>query len=641
MGRPQFEGALSCSGDRNVDRQTETLEFQAEVRQLLHLMIHSLYSNPEIFLRELVSNASDACDKLRFEALGDGALYEDDAELRIELAFDKSARTLTVRDNGVGMSRQEVIDNLGTIARSGTKRFLEGLSGDQARDAQLIGQFGVGFYSAFIVADKVDVYARRAGLAAEHGVHWSSEGAGAYILENIERPARGSEIVLHLKEGQDEFLDGWRLRNIVHRYSEHITFPIMMAAESGTDGESAAMERVNQATALWARPRAELKDEDYTGFYKQAFHDWEDPLVWTHNRVEGRTEYTNLLYIPGRAPFDLWDRDAKHGIKLYVRRVFIMDDAERLLPRYLRFVRGVVDAADLPLNVSREILQSSEVLNQIRQGLTKRVLNLLEEQAKDKPEVYAKVWPLFGRVLKEGIAEDFAHREQLARLLRFASTHADSKGQDVSFTDYAARMPEGQDAIYVLTAENEHAARHSPHLESFRAKGQEVLLLTDAIDEWLLAHLAEFEGKPLRNIAREDALPVHEGPEPDAERADVLKRIEKALEGKVKEVRASSRLVDSPACVVLGAHDLPQHLRRLYREAGQSMPESLPILEINLEHALVGRMLAETDEERVSDWSGALLGMALLAEGAHLEDGAAFVQQINRLMTGKMQGAVS
>ncbi|MGB9578433.1 MAG: molecular chaperone HtpG, partial [Halothiobacillaceae bacterium] len=429
-------------------------------------MIHSLYSHPEIFLRELVSNASDACDKLRFEALGDGGLYEGDSELRIELVVDKAARTLTVRDNGIGMSRQEVIDNLGTIARSGTKHFLESLSGDKAKDAQLIGQFGVGFYSAFIVADRVDVFTRRAGLSAEHGVHWSSEGTGAYTLENIERPARGTEIVLHLKEGQDEFLDPWRLRGIVHRYSEHITFPIMMKKEGGEE-----LERINQATALWARPKAELSDTDYTEFFKQTFHDWEAPLAWTHNRVEGRTEYTNLLYIPGRAPFDLWDREAKHGIKLYVRRVFIMDDAERLLPRYLRFVRGVVDAADLPLNVSREILQSSEVLNQIRNGLTKRVLNLLEELARDKPEVYAKVWSLFGRVLKEGLAEEPTHREQITRLLRFASTHEGSTGQDVSFADYVARMQEGQEAIYVLTAESEAAARHSPHLEGFRARG--------------------------------------------------------------------------------------------------------------------------------------------------------------------------
>lgn len=612
-----------------MDRQSETLEFQTEVRQLLHLMIHSLYSNPEIFLRELVSNASDACDKLRFEALGDSALYEDDGELRIEIAFDKDARTLTLRDNGVGMSRQEVIDNLGTIARSGTKHFLESLSGDQAKDTQLIGQFGVGFYSAFIVADKVDVFTLRAGLSAEHAVHWSSEGAGAYTLENIDRSARGTEIVLHMKEGQDEFLDGWRLRNIVHRYSEHITFPIMMLKEGGDE-----FERVNQATALWARPRNELKDEDYTGFYKQAFHDWEDPLAWTHNRVEGRTEYTNLLYIPGRAPFDMWDREAKHGVKLYVRRVFIMDDAERLLPRYLRFVRGVVDAADLPLNVSREILQSSEVLNQIRNGLTKRVLNLLEEQVKDKPEIYAKIWSLFGRVLKEGVAEDATHRDQLARLMRFASTHAESAGQDVSFADYVARMQEEQDAIYVLTAENDRAARNSPHLEGFRTRGVEVLLLTDAIDEWLLSHLTEFDGKPIRNITREDVRPEDEKAEPDAEQVDVLKRIETALAGKVKEVRASTRLVDSPACVVIGAHDLPQHLRRLYKEAGQALPEALPILEVNVGHALVQRMQAETDEGRMGDWSGVLLSMAMLAEGAQLDDGAAFVQQLNRLMTG-------
>ncbi|MFZ5466246.1 MAG: molecular chaperone HtpG [Pseudomonadota bacterium] len=612
-----------------MERQSETLEFQTEVRQLLHLMIHSLYSNPEIFLRELVSNASDACDKLRFEALGDGGLYEGDSELRIELAVDKAARTLTVRDNGIGMSRQEVIDNLGTIARSGTRHFLESLSGDKAKDAQLIGQFGVGFYSAFIVADRVDVHTRRAGLSAEHGVHWSSEGTGAYTLENVERAARGTEIVLHLKEGQDEFLDAWRLRGIVHRYSEHITFPIMMAK-----GEGEGLERINQATALWARPKAELKDEDYTGFYKQAFHDWEDPIAWAHNRVEGRTEYTNLLYIPGRAPFDLWDRDAKHGIKLYVRRVFIMDDAERLLPRYLRFVRGVVDAADLPLNVSREILQSSEVLNQIRSGLTKRVLNLLEELARDKPEAYARAWSLFGRVLKEGIAEDAAHREQIARLLRFASTHAGSRGQDVSLADYVSRMPDGQEAIYVLTAESDTAARHSPHLEGFRARGIEVLLLTDAIDEWLLPHLTSFDGKSIRNITREDVRPQGEAPAPDEEQADLLDRIGRALEGRVKEVRISSRLVDSPACVVLGEHDLPQHLRRLYREAGQPLPETLPILEVNPAHALLQRLKVEADEARIADWSGLLLGMALLAEGAQLEDGAAFVQQLNRLMTG-------
>ncbi|HES76869.1 MAG TPA: molecular chaperone HtpG [bacterium] len=615
-----------------MNSQTETLEFQTEVRQLLHLMIHSLYSNPDIFLRELVSNASDACDKLRFETLGDVALYEDDAELRIEISVDKEARTLTVRDNGVGMSRQEVIDNLGTIARSGTKQFLETLSGDQSKATQLIGQFGVGFYSAFIVADKVDVFTRRAGLAAEHGVHWSSEGTGAYTLENIERAARGTEIVLHLKADQDKFLEPWQVRSIINRYSEHITFPIMMAKEShGDEVVAEGMERVNQATALWARAKSEIKDEDYTEFYKQAFHDWEPPLAWTHNRVEGRTEYTNLIYIPARAPFELWDRDAKHGIKLYVRRVFIMDDAERLLPRYLRFVRGVVDAADLPLNVSREILQSSEVLNQIRQGLSKRVLNLLEELAKDKPEDYAKLWGLYGRVLKEGFAEDPTHREQLARLLRCASTHAESSGQDVSLSAYVARMPEGQDAIYVLTAENDHAARHSPHLEGFRARGTEVLLLSDAVDEWMLSHLSEFEGKPIKSVAREDALPESEKPEPNEAQTDVLKRIEQALEGKVKAVRASTRLVDSPACVVLAAHDIPQHLRRLYREAGQVLPETLPTLEVNLSHALVQRIQSESDAARVQDWSALLLGMALLAEGAQLDDGAAFVQQLNRL----------
>jgi molecular chaperone HtpG len=615
-----------------MNKQTETLEFQTEVRQLLNLMIHSLYSNPEIFLRELISNASDACDKLRFEALGDGALYEEDGDLRIELLVDKDARTLTLRDNGVGMSRQEVIENLGTIARSGTKHFLESLSGDKAKDTQLIGQFGVGFYSAFIVADKVDVFTRRAGLEAAHGVHWSSEGTGAYTLENTERAQRGSEIVLHLKADQDDFLDAWRLRSIINRYSEHITFPIMMAKEVDEGEEAdAGMERVNQATALWARPKSEVKDEDYNEFYQQAFHDWEAPLAWTHNRVEGRTEYTNLLYIPARAPFELWDRDAKHGIKLYVRRVFIMDDAERLLPRYLRFVRGVVDAVDLPLNVSREILQSSEVLNQIRQGLTKRVLNLLEELATDKHEVYAKLWALYGRVIKEGLAEDTTHREQLARLLRFASTHADSVGQDVALADYVARMAEGQDAIYVLTAENDHAARHSPHLEAFRARGTEVLLLSDAVDEWMLSSLHEFAGKPIKSVAREDTRPPSEVPTPDEAQVDVLKRIEVALAGKVKAVRASTRLVDSPACVVLAANDMPQHLRRMYREAGQALPETLPTLEVNLTHGLVQRIQTETDTARVQDWGNLLLGMALLAEGAQLEDGAAFVQQLNRL----------
>ncbi len=614
-----------------MSTQSETLEFQTEVSQLLHLMIHSLYSNPDIFLRELVSNASDACDKLRFEALADDALYEGESDLRIEIIPNKDARTLTVRDNGIGMSRQEVNENLGTIARSGTKQFMQKLSGDQARDAQLIGQFGVGFYSAFIVADKVDVFTRRAGLSAEHGVHWVSEGTGAYTVENIDRPVRGTEIVLHLKDGQDKFLDTWQLRSLIHRYSEHITFPIMMAKESfGDESKEEGMERVNQATALWARSKNEIKDEEYTEFYKQAFHDWEAPLAWTHNRVEGRTEYTSLIYVPGRAPFELWDRDAKQGIKLYVRRVFIMDDAERMLPRYLRFVRGIVDAADLPLNVSREILQSSEVLNQIRQGLTKRVLNLLEDIAKDKPEDYAKLWTLYGRVLKEGFAEDPSNREQLARLLRFASTHASSQGQDVTLDTYVARMAEGQEAIYVLTAESDQAARHSPHLEVFKQRGYEVLLLSDAVDEWMLSHLHEHAGKPIKSVAREDALPKDEQAG-DAQQNETLQRIEKALQGKVKAVRASSRLVESPACVVLAAHEMPQHLRRLYREAGQSVPDTLPTLELNLTHPLVQRIQGETDEQRVQDWSGLLLGMALLAEGAQLEDGAGFVQQINRL----------
>ena len=438
--------------------------------------------------------------------------------------------------------------------------------------------------------------------------------------------------MLHLKEGEDKFLETWQLRSIIHRYSEHITFPILMPKEGeGEDETSTELERVNQATALWAKSKSEISNEDYTEFFKQAFHDWEAPLAWTHNRVEGRTEYTSLIFVPGRAPFELWDRDAKSGIKLYVRRVFIMDDAERLLPRYLRFVRGIVDAADLPLNVSREILQSSEVLNQIRQGLTKRVLNLLEDMAKDKPDDYAKLWGLYGRVLKEGMGEDFANREQLARLLRFASTQAESKGQDTALADCVARMVEGQEAIFVLSAENDLAARHSPHLETFKAKGYEVLLLTDAVDEWMLSYLHEFDGKPIKSVAREDALPASEQASTDEAQAGVLQRIEQALQGKVKAVKASSRLVESPACVVLSAHDMPQHLRRLYKEAGQSVPESLPTLEVNLKHALVEKIQAESDAARVQDWAALLLGMAMLSEGAQLEDGADFVQRVNRL----------
>jgi len=619
-----------------VEAHKETLEFQTEVQQLLHLMIHSLYSNKEIFLRELISNASDACDKLRFEALTDDGLYEDDGDLRVHVSFDKEARTITVRDNGIGMSRQEVADNLGTIAKSGTRQFFQSLTGDQAKDARLIGQFGVGFYSSFIVADRVTVSTRRAGLGAEHGVLWESDGQGAYTLETVDRAQRGTEVVLHLKEGEDEFLDGFRLRHIIKRYSDHITLPIRMPAE----GESDEEETVNQASALWARPKAEISDEEYKEFYTHVAHDFDEPLAWVHNQVEGTQSYTSLLYVPKRAPFDLWDRDKRHGIKLYVRRVFIMDDAEQLMPTYLRFVRGLVDSDDLPLNVSREILQHNRQIDKIRAASVKKVLGLLEDLATNHPDRYAEFWGQFGNVIKEGPAEDFANRERIAGLMRFASTHEDSDTQNGSLQDYIGRMKDAQDKIYYVTGDSFAAAKSSPHLEIFRKKGIEVLLLFDRVDEWLMSHLPEFDGKKLQSVAKggldlgalEDEQEKEQVEKAADEYKDLLERMQKALGDRVKEVRVSHRLTESPSCLVVEENDMAVSLQKLLRQAGHSVPAVKPNLEINPGHPLVQRLKDTSDEQRFGDWSSLLFEQAVLAEGGQLEDPAAFVGRLNQLL---------
>lgn len=623
----------------SVDAHKETLEFQTEVRQLLQLMIHSLYSNKEIFLRELISNAADACDKLRFEALADDALYEGDNELCIRVTFDRKKRTLTVSDNGIGMSRQEVVDNIGTIARSGTRQFFESLTGDQAKDARLIGQFGVGFYSAFIVADKVTVETRRAGLGAEHGVRWQSKGEGEYTLETIERPERGTSVTLHLRKGEDEFLDDFRLRAIIRKYSDHIPLPIEMRKDGKPDGE---FERVNDAQALWTRPRKEISDDEYREFYKHIAHDFEPPLAWTHNQVEGRQSYTTLFYIPSHAPFDLWDRDRRYGIKLYVRRVFIMDDAEQLMPHYLRFVRGVVDSDDLPLNVSREILQHNKLIDSIRSASVKKVLALLERLAKKEPEKYATFWKAFGNVLKEGVAEDFGNRERIAGLLRFASTRNESDEQNVSLADYVARMKEGQDKIYYITAETPAAARHSPHLEVFRKQGIEVLLLSDRVDEWMVSHLTEFDGKPLVSVAKgdldlgelEDAEEKKKREAAESEFKPLLERMQKVLGERVREVRVSHRLTDSPACLVLDEHDMAVHLQKMLRQAGHELPQSQPVLEINPDNPLVAMARDMDDEQRFADLTQVLFDQALLASGGQLEDPASYVARLNGLLVG-------
>jgi molecular chaperone HtpG len=623
--------------------------FQAEVQQLLQLMIHSLYSNREIFLRELISNASDACDKLRFEALNKAELFEKDSELKIRVAYDKASRTLTLSDNGIGMNRDEVINNLGTIAKSGTREFFSRLSGDQQKDANLIGQFGVGFYSAFIVADKVTVMTRRAGLSAEEGVKWecsmAGEQAGEYSLEPYTKALRGTDIVLHLREDQDDLLTGFKLRSLIHKYSDHIVQPIVMHKEEWDKdkGENVIKEEdetVNQASALWTRPKSELTDDDYKAFYKHVSHDYDDPMAWSHAKVEGRHEYSQLLYIPKHAPFDLWDQGngQHHGLKLYVRRVFIMDDAEKLLPRYLRFVRGVVDSADLPLNVSREILQESKDVDTIRGGCTKRILDLLEDIGKNRAEDYAAVWKEFGRVLKEGLGEDFANKEKIAGLLRFASTQADTPDETVSFKDYIGRMKEGQEKIYYVTAESFNAAKNSPHLEVFRKKGIEVLLLSDRIDEWAFSMLNEFDGKPIASVAKGDLdlgkLEDEEDKKKVSEQSEVLKplleKLKTSLGERVKEVRVTHRLTDSPACLVVEEGDMAANLQRLLKAAGQNVPTSKPILEINPEHPVIVRLKSE--EGKFDDWAAVLFDQALLAEGGTLDDPATFVRRMNQLM---------
>ncbi len=623
-----------------VEAHKETLGFQAEARQLLKLMIHSLYSNKEIFLRELISNAADAADKLRFEALSDSALYEDDSDLKIRVSYDKEARTVTVQDNGIGMSREEVIENIGTIAKSGTQQFLESLTGDQAKDAKLIGQFGVGFYSAFIVADRVTLTTRRAGMGPEHGVRWESTGEGEFTVETVEKPERGTEIVLHLREGEDEFLDGFRLRNIIHKYSDHIDIPILMPKEAMGEEKAEGWEQVNKASALWARPRNEISEEEYKEFYKHVAHDFEDPLAWSHNRIEGNLEYISLLYIPKRAPFDLWDRERRHGIKLYVRRVFIMDDAEQLMPNYLRFVRGVIDSNDLPLNVSREILQQSKVIDSIRSGSVRKVLDLLDNLARNEPEKYATFWSEFGRVMKEGPAEDYANRERIAKLLRFASTHNSDDTQNVSLADYVGRMKEGQKYIYYITADSYNAARHSPHLEIFRKKGIEVLLLFDRVDEWLVSALTEFDGKPLKSIAKgeldlgdlEDKEEKEQQKKVAKEFKELVKRVSKVLGDRVKEVRLTHRLTDSPACLVSDLYDMGTHLERILKEAGQDVPGSKPILELNPDHPLVLKLRDEQPGKRFDDWVEVLFDQAVLAEGGQLDDPATFVARLNALL---------
>ena len=627
----------------------QTMGFQAEVKQLLQLMIHSLYSNKEIFLRELISNASDAADKLRFEAINNDALFENQSELFISVDFDKTARTISISDNGIGMSQQEAIDHLGTIAKSGTKEFFTRLSGDQQKDAALIGQFGVGFYSGFIVAEKITVETRRAGLPADQGVRWESGGEGEFTIENISLPQRGTRIILHLREGEDEFLSAWKLKSTIRKYSDHISLPIRMKKEEWDEEKKETvikdeLETINQASALWARSKSEITDELYIEFYKHVSHDYQDPLSWTHNRVEGRSEYTQLLYLPKNAPFDLWDRNKRGGIKLYVKRVFIMDDAEQLMPIYLRFVKGVIDTNDLPLNVSREILQESRDVKVIREGSTKRVLGMLEELAnadeQEKKDKYADFWKEFGQVLKEGIGEDATNKDRIAKLLRFASTHNDTDAQTISFADYVARMKPEQDKIYYVTADGWTAAKNSPHLEIFRKKGLEVLLLTDRVDEWMLSFLTEFEGKQLVSVAKgdldlgklEDETEKKQKEETATEYKDLVEKMKTALSEKAQDVRITFRLTDSPACLVSGDDELSGNLLRMLKASGQAAPESKPILEINPHHPLVQRLKYE--DGKFNDWSSILFDQALLAEGGTLTDPAGFVKKLNDMLLG-------
>ena len=642
----------------SLEAKIETRGFEAEVTQLLQLMINSLYSNKEIFLRELISNASDAADKLRFEALSDESLYAGDGELEVEVDIDSETRSLTVRDNGVGMHYQEVVDNLGTIARSGTRQFIESMTGDEAEDSRLIGQFGVGFYSSFIVADKVTVTTRRAGTEAKEGVRWESTGDGEYSIEKLEVPRRGTEVVLHLREDADEFLASYRLREVIRRYSDHITIPIKMLAptpapagdedEESTEQAAPEWERVNSATALWARSKSEISDEEYEEFYKHVGHDFEAPLAHTHNRVEGNLEYTSLLFVPARAPFDLWEQKVRRGVRLYVRRVFIMDDAEQLMPNYLRFIKGVIDCADLPLNVSREILQQNRQIESIRAGSVKRVLDLLAGIAKNDPDKYQTFWGQFGAVLKEGLIEDAKNKDALAKLMRFNSTHGDGESQSVTLEDYVGRMKEGQDKIYFITAENFATASNSPHLEVFRDKDIEVLLLTDRVDEWLVMHLNEFDGKRLQSVAKGEvdlsSIAATDADEDQADEADgesenevapeleaLIEALKTALDSQVKDVRSTSRLTTSPACLVVDEHELGGHMERILREVGQEVPGSKPILEINPSHPIVKHLESESDETRRNDWASILFDQAVLSEGGRVADPAGFVRRMNEM----------
>ncbi len=628
----------------NLETNQETLGFQTEVKQLLHLMIHSLYSNKEIFLRELISNASDAEDKLRFEALSNNALYENDGELNIRLDFDTDAKTVTITDNGIGMSREDVIENLGTIAKSGTADFMKKLTGDKQQDSQLIGQFGVGFYSAFIVAKKVDVYTRKAGLDKSEGVHWSSEGEGEFTIASIEKEERGTQIVLHLKDEEAEFANGWRLRSLVKKYSDHIAFPVIMKsepapAEEGEEPKAPEDETINEATALWTLSKNEISEDDYKSFYKHISHDFQDPLTWAHNRVEGKLEYTSLLYLPAKAPFDLYNREAPRGLKLYVQRVFIMDDAEQFLPLYLRFVKGIVDSKDLSLNVSREILQSDKAVESMKAALTKRVLDMLSKMAKNEPEKYQSFWDEFGQVMKEGLAEDYANKEKLAKLLRFATTHGDSK-QNQSLEDYVGRMQESQEKIYYISAESYAAGISSPHMEIFRKKGIEVLVLSDRIDGWMISYLSEFEGKHLQDITKGELDLGEIEQEEDKKHQEeasktyesLLKQIKELLADKVDDVRVTNRLTDSPACLVAGAHDMDAQMKKIMEAAGQKVPETKPSFEINPDHPLVQRLNEEQSDERFNDLAFVLFDQAALASGDQLKEPGAFVGRLNKLL---------
>jgi len=621
-----------------VDSHKETLDFQAEAKQLLQLMIHSLYSDKEIFLRELISNASDACDKLRFEALGDDALYEDDSDLKISIDFDKEAKTITLIDNGIGMNRQEVTDNIGTIAKSGTKKFFESLTGDQASDTNLIGQFGVGFYSCFIIADKVTLETRRAGLTSEHGVRWESGGEGSYVLETIDKPARGTSITLHLRDGEEEFVEDFRLRSIIKKYSDHINLPILMKSQE--EDKKDEYEAVNQASALWTRSKKDISDEEYNEFYKHVAHDFEDPQSWIHNQVEGTQSYTTLFYVPKRAPFDLWDREKRHGIKLYVKRVFIMDDAEQLMPNYLRFVRGIVDSDDLPLNVSREILQNNKIVSNIRSGSVKKILAHLAKMAKDNAEDYVEFWKNFGAVLKEGPAEDFANKEAIFKLMRFSSTFSDSETPNVSIEDYIGRMKEGQEKIYYVTADSFAAAKNSPHLEVFRKKDMEVLLLHERVDEWMMSHMQDFEEKSFQSVSKgeldlggmEDKDEEKENKKTEEEYQDIIKRMKESLGEKVKDVRVSHRLTSSPACLVVEEGDMNVSLQNMLKQAGHEVPNLNPTLEINPTHPIIEKLKDESDEDLFSDWSSIMFEQAMLSEGGQLDDPASYVSRMNSMM---------